>query len=58
MAIEPSFERFREVCHLVSAYYLLERYPSAEEVVIDAAEVRQSLELAQELIESIRAALR
>jgi HEPN domain-containing protein len=54
-AIQPALERFREPCQTITKYYLLERYPFADESELEVEEVRASLDTVRGLISALRA---
>lgn len=55
IAFDPSLAGFRELCQKLSAFYLVERYPLVVAIGITEQDVRVSLELADELINKLRA---
>lgn len=57
MAFDPSLAVFRELCQKISAFYLVERYPLVAAIGITEQDVRVSLELADELINKLRAGM-
>lgn len=57
-AYEPDLGRFRDACHRITDYYVVERYPLVAEAGPSPEDVRQSLEGVRDLIERMRNAAR
>ena len=57
LAYDSSLESFRAVCQKITAFYLIERYPLMTGTGLTEEDVRDSLEQAKGLMETLRAAV-
>jgi len=55
---DPSFEEFRAACQKISQYYLEERYPFTIHSELNASEIKESLESAENIVRKIREAFK
>jgi HEPN domain-containing protein len=53
-AYDPSFEPFRAACRKISRYYVMDRYPPRPRSELSEAEMRESLQAAEEIIAQIK----
>lgn len=57
LAYDPSLEPHRSACQEITPFYWLERYPLVAEAGVTEADVRESLDRVEGLIEKLRAGL-
>ncbi len=57
LKVDPSLEKYRSACEIISAFYLTERYPTFFETTPTEEKVRSLLEETQGLIQGLRGAI-
>jgi HEPN domain-containing protein len=54
VSYDPDLESYRSICQRISAFYLIERYPTARDAQITRQDVRNAIDRVQGLVDRIR----